>query len=117
MRFESGDDLAPHQFSALLRIEEGARTPRELAEIERVSAPSMSRTVGALVDQGLVARTDDPHDGRSVNLSLSPDGVDALRVIRQRREAWMLDRIRDLDADELEILRRATVILQGVAAR
>ncbi len=117
VRFESGDELAPHQFSVLLRIEDGARTPRELADIERVSAPSMTRTVAALVDRGLVARADDPHDGRSVILSLTAGGRTALRASRQRREAWMLDRITGLSDEELEVLRRATVILERVAAQ
>lgn len=117
VRFESGDEIAPHQFSVLLRIEDGARTPRELAEIERVSAPSMTRTVAALVDRGLVLRAEDPGDRRSVLLSLSPAGVDALRDIRRRREAWMLDRIRSLSEDELDTLRKATAILERVAAQ
>jgi DNA-binding MarR family transcriptional regulator len=116
VRFESGDDLAPHQFSVLLRIEDGARTPRELAEIERVSAPSMTRTVAALVDRGLVLRAEDPNDRRSVLLSLSREGVEMLKAIRRRREAWMLDRIKHMDDGELETLRRATEILERVAA-
>src|SRR5699024_8264817 len=53
IRFESTDeDLAPHHFSVLARLEDGARTPRRLADIEKVSAPSMTRTVGSLVDAG-----------------------------------------------------------------
>ena len=116
VRFESGDDLAPHQFSVLLRIEDGAQTPRELAEIERVSAPSMTRTVAALVDRDLVLRAEDPNDGRSVLLSLSREGVEMLKAIRRRREAWMLDRIKHMDDGELETLRRATEILERVAA-
>src|SRR6476469_9682225 len=70
VRFESTDVVAPHQFSVLARLEETPRTPRELADIERVSAPSMSRTVAALVERGLVLRADDPTDGRQVILSL-----------------------------------------------
>lgn len=116
VRFESGDEIAPHQFSVLLRIKDGARTPRELAEIERVSAPSMTRTIAGLVDRGLVERAEDPKDGRSVLLSLSPQGLDTLRVLRRRRGAWMLDRFRGLSDDELETLRKATLILEKVAA-
>ena len=42
-----------------------------LAAPEKVSAPSMTRTVAALEQVGLVARTDHPSDGRSVILSLT----------------------------------------------
>ena len=45
VRFESSHDVAPHQFSVMCRLEEAPRTPGELAEIERVAKPSMTRTV------------------------------------------------------------------------
>ena len=56
VRFESTDTIAPHQFSVLARLDGTPRTPRELADIEKVSAPSMTRTVAGLVELGLVAR-------------------------------------------------------------
>ena len=71
VRFESTTSLAPHQFSVLARLEEQPHTPNQLAAIEKVSAPSMSRTVAGLVEVGLVARADDPTDGRQVILSLT----------------------------------------------
>ena len=39
VRFESQAAVAPHQFSVLVRLEDGHRTPTELAEIERVLKP------------------------------------------------------------------------------
>lgn len=43
VRYESRSALAPHQFSVLVRLlQDGARTPTQLASIERVSGPSMS---------------------------------------------------------------------------
>src|SRR6478672_3271849 len=71
VRFESSDAVAPHQFGVLAQLEQSPRTPRELADRERVSAPSMTRTVNGLVDRGLVARTADPTDGRQVIVSLT----------------------------------------------
>ena len=73
IRFESTHLVAPHQFSVLCRLQEAPRTPGELAEIEKVSAPSMTRTVAALVERGLVERTADPQDRRQVILSLTPE--------------------------------------------
>src|SRR6476659_2153270 len=80
VRFESTDAVAPHQFSVLARLAEEPRTPRELAGIEKVSAPSMTRTVAGLVERGLVSRQDDPPDGRQVILSLTPASEILLRV-------------------------------------
>ena len=37
VRFESGSSLAPHQFSVLRAARRAPRTPRELADIEKVS--------------------------------------------------------------------------------
>lgn len=116
IRFESSHDVAPHQFSVLTRLEESPRTPGELAEIERVAKPSMTRTVAALVERGLVQRQDDPADGRQVILSLTPQGRLTLKAIRRRRDAWMASRVVGLTPLEQDILAKATVILDKVAA-
>lgn len=115
VRFESTHEVPPHQFSVLARLEEAPRTPGELAEIERVSPPSMTRTVAALVERGLVARTADPSDGRQVILSLTPEARRVLREIRRRRDQWMTVRVRSLTPEEQDILRQAASILSRVA--
>ncbi len=115
IRFESTHEVPPHQFSVLVRLEETPRTPGELADIERVSAPSMTRTVAAIVDRGLVERTADPSDGRQVILSLTPEGRRLLKEIRRRRDQWMTVRVKALPPEEQEILRQASAILSKVA--
>lgn len=117
VRFESTDELAPHHFSVLARIEDGPLTPRRLADIEKVSAPSMTRTVGHLVAEGLAERHDDPEDGRRVLVELTGHGRKALRQIRDRRGRWMSERVRELSADEQQTLAAATEILARIAAR
>ena len=64
VRFESSHDVAPHQFSVLCRLEDTPRTPGELAEIERVAKPSMTRTSPPSSSAACVLRQDDPTDGR-----------------------------------------------------
>jgi DNA-binding MarR family transcriptional regulator len=115
VRFESTHVVAPHQFSVLCRLEEAPRTPSELAEIEKVSAPSMTRTVGALVERGLVERTADPADRRQVFLSLTREATTLLKDIRRKRDAWMSVRVGHLTPEEQEILRQASAILTRVA--
>jgi DNA-binding MarR family transcriptional regulator len=115
VRFESTQAVAPHQFSVLARLEKNALTPRELAGIERVSPPSMTRTVAALVERGLVARQDDPLDGRQVFLSLTAQGLSTLRETRRKRDAWMATRLQGISPDEREVLMKATVILTRLA--
>ncbi len=115
VRFESSHDVAPHQFSVLCRLEETPRTPGELADIERVAKPSMTRTVGALVERGLVRRQPDPTDGRQVILSITDDGRRSVRAIRRRRDAWMASRVVALTPEDQDVLVRATAILAKVA--
>ncbi len=116
VRFESDREMPPHHFSVLCRLEETARTNSELAEIERVSAPSMKRTTAALVVAGYVARADDPTDGRQVILSLTPTGQKALGRIRRHRDEWMLARFEHLTDDERQLLQQAADVLAKVAS-
>ncbi len=116
VRFESTLEVAPHQFSVLARLSEAPRTPGELAEIERVSPPSMSRTINALVERELVERTDDPGDRRQVILSLTPAAGKLLRDIRRRRDAWMTVRVNSLSPQEQAVLQQASAILARVAS-
>jgi DNA-binding MarR family transcriptional regulator len=116
VRFESTSEVAPHQYSVLLRLKDRPRTPREVADIERVSAPSMSRTVASLVDLGLVERSDDPEDGRQVILSLTDAGRNVIRDTRRRRDQWLAVRLEKLGDDERALLREATALLEKVAA-
>lgn len=118
VRFSGAGDgtLPPHQVSVLGKLDKQIRTPRELAEIECVSAPSMTRTVNALVDQGLVRRGADPDDGRQVHLQLTPEGRKTLTSIRRSRDEWVRSRIDDLTDEECAVVRQAVDILERVVA-
>lgn len=116
VRLESDALVAPHQFSVLVRLEERPSTPKDLATVERVSAPSMTRTINALVDLGLVARADDPTDGRQVILSLTPAGLETIKETRCRRHQWFASRLETLTDDERALLVQATALLERVAA-
>lgn len=116
VRYESTDTIAPHHFSVMCRLEEGARTPGELADIERVSAPSMTRTVAGLVELGWVERAADPTDRRQVILSLTDRARQVLRDTRRKRDAWMVVRVARLAPEEQAILQQAATILTKVAS-
>ena len=116
VRFESQAAVPPHQFSVLVRLEDGPHTPKELADIERVSAPSMSRTVSGLVESGLVDRAADPTDGRQVILSLSVEGKRTIRDTRCRRDQWLALRLERLSDEERALMAEATALLERMAA-
>src|SRR3954468_8880111 len=70
----SGDVIPPGQYAVLASLTGGPRTLRELAEREQVQAPSMTRIVNCLVEQGFTAREPHPEDGRQVLVRLTTAG-------------------------------------------
>src|SRR4029453_11231872 len=89
----------------------GPLTPSELAEIERVKRPSMTRTLGCLEREGLVERMPDPADGRSALGSFTAAGRERLRRLRRRKNAYLARRLRQLPEEDLATLERAAAIL------
>lgn len=116
VRFESSAELPPHQVSALSNLRRRWLTPGELAEVERVSAPSMTKTVNCLVEKGLVSRADHPDDGRCKVLTLTEDGIATLDRIAQARDDWMVKKLQGLNTDERVLLRKAAELLNRVLA-
>ncbi len=117
VRVESDPELPPNQFSVLARLEDGHLTNGELAEVESVSAPSMTRMTSCLVEAGYVDRSVDPNDGRQVFLSLTTEGRRALGRVRRHRDEWMLERFDALTDDEQRLLLRAQEVLAKVASQ
>lgn len=117
VRFESNTEVAPHQFSVLVKLRHRPWTPGELAEAERVSPPSMTRTVNCLVDEGLVDKVGNPADGRQKVLHLTPAGAELVERTVAARDTWMMQRISELSPEERHTLQEAVVVLQGVLAR
>lgn len=116
VRFDADNTIAPHRFSVLARLHDQPRTLGDLAAIEQVSAPSMSRTVGQLCDLGYVVRSPDPDDGRLVRLSLSEQGREVVQRERAVRDAWMTARLEGLSPADRDTLRRATDLIDQVLA-
>ena len=79
----------------------------ELAAQERISPAAMSGHVSRLEKAGLVRRTPHPDDRRRQALALTPEGESVLRSVRSRRTAWLAERLRGLDPDELEAVEGA----------
>jgi DNA-binding MarR family transcriptional regulator len=105
--------LTPTSVAALATIERhGPLTPSEIAEIERVKRPTITRTLGCLEREGLIDRATDPQDGRSSLISVNGAGRERLRRLRGRKNAYLAKRMRDLTGEEVETLERAAEILE-----
>lgn len=107
--------LTPTSTAALASIDRhGPLTPSELARIERVKRPTMTRTLGSLEGEGLVERTPDPADGRSFLVAVNATGRERLRRLRGRKNAYLARRMRELPEADVETLRRAAEILEWI---
>ena len=105
--------LTPTSVAALATIERhGPMTPSEIAAIERVKRPTVTRTLGCLEREGLIDRAADPADGRSSLVSVNGAGRERLRRLRGRKNAYLARRMKDLTSEEVETLERAAEILE-----
>jgi DNA-binding MarR family transcriptional regulator len=115
LRREAGEGITPTLMCALATIEHhGPMTVGALAEHERVTKPTVTRTVRALVDQGLVVRTGDFEDGRVAWLTLSVEGRRLVQRVRRRKDEYLARRLRGLAPDETEALQRAADVLTRI---
>jgi DNA-binding MarR family transcriptional regulator len=80
---------------------------RELAGVERMSVPGMSKFIARLEEAGLVQRAPVEGDQRRVGLSLTPAGHKVLRSVKSKRTAWLAARLRRLDEEQLEAVDAA----------
>lgn len=84
---DEGSSLTSAQYSALSTLYSHPDLPlTELAALEFVSHPTMSRLVASLIDQGLVVRTA-AKDRRAVALNLSEAGKAAYQQVYAKRLA------------------------------
>jgi DNA-binding MarR family transcriptional regulator len=110
------NELGSGQFSALgVLYLHGPLTLTELSEFERVTPPSMTRTVKCLVDAGLVTRTDSTLDGRKIVLSTTAAAAEIMTETRKRRDAWLVHRVARLSPEQRSTLADATVIMKELA--
>lgn len=117
LRLERGrDDLTLSQLAVLGSLDRhGPATPGELAEIERVRPPSMTRIVNSLEEAGLVVRRPHPTDGRQVIVELTDQAHVLVDDDRRRRTAWLALQLDELTADERDALRVAAPLLDRLA--
>jgi len=108
------DGLSHVAVSALSSISRaGAVRPGDLARMEGIAAPGMTRLVADLEQHGLVERTADPHDRRSTLLSLTAAGERELQEARTSRSAWVARLLDEVGPDDLAAVERAVTALEA----
>ena len=117
LRQESLEGLSPAQASALGSVRRhGGPTLGELAAIEQVQPPTMTRIVASLAEAGMVTRVADANDRRSARVRITPAGERTLERMRTRKNAFLVRRLGDLSPDERRHATELVALLEHLLA-
>lgn len=119
MRAERLPDSLPSARLAVLAqlYRAGSSTPGAVAAALHVQPQSLTRTLAALREDGLVTRSRDEVDGRQYVLELTRSGFEAMARDVEYRDAWLRRRMAaELNETEVAVLRLAATLLDRLAA-
>jgi len=105
--------LSPERLSLLsVLVFAGPRTASELADIEMVSRPAITRTLNALEQAGLVRRRRSEADRRTAVVSATTHGRRLMEQGRERRVLRIAEELASLKAEDLATLDAASRVLE-----
>ncbi|WP_235579036.1 MULTISPECIES: MarR family winged helix-turn-helix transcriptional regulator [unclassified Rhodococcus (in: high G+C Gram-positive bacteria)] len=109
--------LTPTQLQALGHLDRlGAMSARALATVERVTPQTVARTISLLEEHALVARIQDPNDGRAQIISITDNGRAKLRADREKRDEWLAGVLSEHCSDvERDVLFAAGALLRRLS--
>jgi DNA-binding MarR family transcriptional regulator len=84
----------------------------DLAQLEGVSAPSMTRTITELESRGFVSRRPDPEDGRAVLVEAAEAGAVAIQEARATRSQVIAQLLEALDPHDSAVVLAALPALE-----
>jgi DNA-binding MarR family transcriptional regulator len=84
----------------------------DLAQLEGVSAPSMTRTIAELESRGFVGRRPDPDDGRAVLVEAAEAGTAAIQQARATRSRVIAELLDAVDAQDAAAILAALPALE-----
>lgn len=99
--------------SALARLaRSGPLSPGELARLEGVSAPTMSRLLAGLEAEGLILRRASDADARSRDVAVTSRGMARLDLATAARRAELVEALDAFAPSERSVLARALELLE-----
>jgi DNA-binding MarR family transcriptional regulator len=108
------DDISLTQASVLARLTDNeGLSASDLATAEGMRHQSMTTTVAALADLGLVERRPDPGDGRRRLIALTAEGRRRAEAGRQARGEWLATELqRKCTEEERQTVIAAMAVLE-----
>lgn len=108
--------LGPAGLSALsVLVFGGPKTVGQLASIEQVKLPTMSRLLASLERWGMVQRQADTTDRRRIVVRATTTGRTVIRRGRDRRVLHLARRIQRLSPEEIVLLARAAELIDRIS--
>ena len=108
IRTNSSGRITPSQLVVLGTIVRRKQlTVGQIAELEHVKPPSVSKIVAALERGGLVERRTDPHDRRCAHIAATSDGVAYVEEVRAAGRTWLASQLATLDNDDVAAIEAA----------
>lgn len=115
LRQQSPGGLTLTQWSALSTVDQhGPVRIGDLAERERVSAPTATRLVATLEEAGLLTRAGDPMDRRTSYVTLTDEGRRKLEWVRGVRTAALAQRLSAMPPADVERLAELIPLLESL---
>lgn len=109
------DGVTPSQYSVLASLDRtGPVRASELAKVEGMSPPTLSRVLARLDELELLARELDPGDGRASLLAASARGREVLSATREERTALLANSLAALEPDQRRTIAEALPALDAL---
>ncbi|MET8995465.1 MarR family transcriptional regulator [Amycolatopsis sp. Hca4] len=93
----------------------GASSPGEIAAADAQRPQALTKVFTELEAEGLISRSPNEDDGRSVVLDLTGPGAAALEADMRERDAWLAAAFGALGETERGVLRLAAPLLERLA--
>ena len=105
------------QLSALGTVcKSGPLSAGEIAAIEQVQPPSMTKILASLEQSGWIERSSHPDDRRQSIIVITPAGRELLAEETRARDEWLAKRLVEFSAEDLRKLGEAVEVLDRLGS-
>lgn len=113
LRQESMTGIPPSHEAALATVHRlGRPTLGELAAVEQVQPPTMTRMVTSMEETGLLERGGDEDDRRVIRVGITPEGRRTLERIRSLKTAYIARQVVRLSDEERAGMATVVALLE-----
>ena len=81
------EGISLHHLCVLVTLEQGPRTPGEIAKALAITPAAITGQIDALAAKGKVERQDDERDRRRIHIRLTPGGLQLLHTATERLQS------------------------------